>query len=206
MTDTILQKLQQLERDESIKILYACESGSRAWGFESTDSDYDVRFIYVRPKDEYLNIIESPDYTGLPVNEVLDIAGWDLKKTLKLFLKSNSTLYEWLQSPIVYQQDRLFVSELKELMPKYFSLRAGAHHYLSMAYNTFRDDLQTDQLKMKRYFYALRPILACLWILKHGGVPPMEFSKLRVLITDGDIQKTIESLLSKKKIAGERVS
>jgi predicted nucleotidyltransferase len=100
------------------------------------------------------------DVVSLPVNEVLDIGGWDLKKALKLFLKSNGPLYEWLQSPIVYRQDNAFADEMRSLMPAYFSLRSGGNHYLSMANNTLKDDLQGDQVKLKRYFYALRPALA----------------------------------------------
>jgi len=126
MTETILQKLLELELAENVKILYACESGSRAWGFASPDSDFDVRFIYARPKNDYLGITDLPDNVGLPVNEVLDISGWDIKKALKLFLKSNSTFYEWLQSPIIYQEDSAFADDLRKLMSQYFSLRSGA--------------------------------------------------------------------------------
>ena len=204
MKKIILQKLVELEQSENIKILYACESGSRAWGFASPDSDFDVRFIYTRKVNDYLGITDLPDNVGLPVNEVLDIAGWDIKKALKLFLKSNSTLYEWLQSPIVYQGDSTFADDLRKLMPHYFSLRSGANHYLSMAHNTLRDDLQTEQVKLKRYFYALRPALACLWIVVKQTVPPMEFEKLRVIITDIEIQNAIDELLERKKIADEK--
>ena len=204
MTETILQKLSELEQNENIKILYACESGSRAWGFASPDSDFDVRFIYARPVNDYLCITELPDNLGLPVNEVLDIGGWDIKKALKLFLKSNSTLYEWLQSPIVYQEDSAFADDLRKLMLEYFSLRSGANHYLSMAHNTLRDDLQTEQVKLKRYFYALRPALACLWIVEKQTVPPMEFEHLRVMITDTGVQNAINELLERKKIADEK--
>jgi predicted nucleotidyltransferase len=204
MTETILQKLLELEQNENIKILYACESGSRAWGFASPDSDFDVRFIYARPVKDYLGITELPDNVGLPVNEVLDIDGWDIKKALKLFLKSNSTLYEWLQSPIIYQGNSTFADDLRKLMPQYFSLRSGANHYLSMAHNTLRDDLQTEQVKLKRYFYALRPALACLWIGEKQTVPPMEFEHLRVIITDTKVQNAIDELLERKKIADEK--
>ncbi|PTQ98274.1 hypothetical protein C8P68_103435 [Mucilaginibacter yixingensis] len=202
--DTILQKLLELEQHQNIKILYACESGSRAWGFASPDSDFDVRFIYTRSVNDYLGITELPDNVGLPVNEVLDISGWDIKKALKLFLKSNSTLYEWLQSPIVYQGDATFVDDLRKLMPVYFSLRASANHYLSMAHNTLRDDLQSERVKLKRYFYALRPALACLWIVEKQTVPPMEFQHLRVLLTASKIQNAIDELLERKKIADEK--
>ena len=204
MTETILQKLHELEKAQNIKILYACESGSRAWGFASPDSDFDVRFIYVRPVNDYLGIADIPDVIGLPVNEVLDIGGWDIRKSLKLFLKSNAPLYEWLQSPIVYKEPGMFAAELRQLMPAYFSLRSGANHYLSMAYNTLNDDLQADQVKLKRYFYALRPALACLWVIEKKTVPPMEFDKLRVLITDDIIQKAIDDLLKQKVRADEK--
>lgn len=204
MKETILEKLLELEQKENIKILYACESGSRAWGFASPDSDFDVRFIYTRPLGHYLSIIETTDVVGLPVNEVLDIGGWDIKKALKLFLKSNSPLYEWLQSPIVYQQGDNFVEELRNLMPAYFSARSAANHYLSMAINTLRDDLQDEQVKLKRYFYALRPALACFWIVERRTVPPMEFEPLRILITDLEIQKLIDNLLDRKKDADEK--
>jgi len=206
MTDTIKQKLLELEQSENIKICYACESGSRAWGFPSPDSDFDVRFIYTRPLNQYLSITEMPDTVGLPVNEILDIGGWDLKKSLKLFLKSNAPLYEWLQSPIIYYQSETFLNELQQLMPQYFSLRAGGNHYLSMAYNTLRDDLQKEEVKLKRYFYALRPALACLWIIKKQTLPPMEFEKLRELITTEEIQKGIEELMRIKVIADEKAT
>jgi predicted nucleotidyltransferase len=204
MQQAINQKLLELEQQENIKILYACESGSRAWGFASPDSDFDVRFIYSRQLDKYLEIIDSPDVVGLPVNEVLDIGGWDLRKSLRLFFKSNSTLYEWLQSPIVYKREPGFVDELRGLMPQYFLLRAGANHYLSMAYNALTQDLQADEVKMKRYFYALRPALACKWIVEKQSVPPMEFEKLRVMESDTAIQTAIDELMERKKISDEK--
>jgi len=204
MNKTILQKLQHLEQSENIKILYACESGSRAWGFASPDSDFDVRFIYARPAEDYLSINDLPDTVGLPVDKVLDISAWDIKKALKLFLKSNGPLYEWLQSPIVYQENLLFADNLRKMMPRYFCLRAGAHHYMSMAYNTFRDDLEEEEVKLKRYFYALRSALACLWINERQTVPPMVFDQLRLLITDIEVQINIDELLKMKKEADEQ--
>lgn len=204
MTDTIKQKLLELEQSENISILYACESGSRAWGFASPDSDFDARFIYTRTTSDYLSITDIPDTVGLPVNEVLDIGGWDIRKALKLFLKSNGPLYEWLQSPIVYQKNDAFLSDMQRLMPAYFSLRSAGNHYLSMAHNTLRDDLQTEQVKLKLYFYALRPALACLWIIEKQSVPPMEFDKLRVLITDKNIQNSMDDLLKRKLAADEK--
>jgi predicted nucleotidyltransferase len=204
MKDIIKEKLRDIELHKGVKVLFAVESGSRAWGFASPDSDYDVRFVYAQPRDHYLSIRERKDVIELPVNAVLDISGWDCRKALQLFLKSNAPLYEWLQSPIVYVGESGFAAELRELMPAYFSLRAGGHHYLSMARNTFENDLQSGEVKMKKYFYALRPALACLWIVGKGAVPPMEFGILRTLVRDSEWNAAVDELLEKKKGADEK--
>ena len=204
MKEEIDQTLASIEQTYSVRVLYACESGSRSWGFASPDSDYDVRFIYVQPLNNYLSIHDRRDVIELPVNEVLDVNGWDIRKALQLFLKSNAPLYEWLQSPIVYKEHPAFAAGLRALMPTYFSHRAGCHHYLSMARNTFENDLQGPQVKLKKYFYALRPALGCRWILEKRKVPPMEFHELRTLITDTHWQKAVDDLLERKKVAGEK--
>lgn len=206
MTPTIQQKLLELEQTENIKILYACESGSRAWGFASPDSDYDVRFFFVRPLDYYLGITNMPDFLDLPLNDELDLRGWDIRKVLKLFLKSNASPYEWLQSPVVYREETVFAEELRALMPGYFSTRATANHYVSLAFNAFTNDLQSDDINLKRCFYALRSALACLWIVDRQTVPPMEFAKLRVMITDAAVQQAIEPLLEQKWQANEKAT
>jgi len=227
MTDAILAQIAAIETQEDIRILYAVESGSRAWGFASPDSDYDVRFIYAQPRDRYLSIRERKDVIELPVNPILDINGWDIRKALQLFLKSNSPLYEWLQSPIVYMDPGGFAADpsaepsspatatkrdspsslaadLRRLMPHYYSRRAGCHHYLSMAYNALTNDLRADEVRLKKYFYALRPTLACGWILEKGTVPPMEFAILRTLITDSGWNDTVDDLLRQKSQADEK--
>lgn len=204
MQTTILKKLEELEQEHNIRILYACESGSRAWGFASPDSDYDVRFIYARKTEDYLSIANVRDVLELPVNEVLDISGWDIRKALQLFLKSNAPLYEWLQSPIVYMENKDFRKELSSMASEYFSLKAGANHYLSMTSNTIGNDLGGEQVKLKKYFYALRPALACLWIISKREVPPMEFEKLRTIIQDDDLQTSIDELLQLKQVSEEK--
>lgn len=204
MKQDIELQIATIEQTHGVRVLYACESGSRAWGFASPDSDYDVRFLYIRPWDNYLSIHERRDVIELPVNEVLDINGWDIRKALQLFFKSNAPLFEWLQSPIVYKELTGFAAELRELMQVYFSHRAGCHHYLSMTRNTFENDLQGTEVKLKKYFYALRPTLACRWILEKRTVPPMEFNKLRTLVTDAGWQHTVDELLERKKKAGEK--
>lgn len=194
MLSEIQAKLRELENQHSVRILFACESGSRAWGFPSADSDYDVRFIYAHAADWYLTIDDHKDFIEIPVNEVLDINGWDIRKALRLFRNSNAPLYEWLQSPIVYRQNDAFTENIKELMHTYFSLRAGMHHYLSMARNAFAD-LQADEVRIKKYFYCLRPLLAATWIADKQQLPPMEFPVLRSLITDDKLQMEIDNLL-----------
>jgi len=204
MENVIQQHIRDIEKEYHVNILYACESGSRAWGFASPDSDYDVRFIYVQPVNHYLGIRERRDVIELPVNQLLDINGWDIRKALQLFLKSNGPLYEWLQSPIVYKEENGFARELRSLMPAYFSLRAGYHHYLSMTRNTFEHELQGEKVKLKKYFYALRPALACRWIIEKRDVPPMEFSILRTLVDDSSWQKVVDELLVRKRSADEK--
>jgi len=204
MKEEIVQQIAALEGRYAVKVLFACESGSRAWGFASPDSDFDVRFIYVQPRERYLSIRERRDVIELPVNEVLDISGWDIRKTLQLFFRSNATLYEWLQSPIVYKEETDFAAQLRSRMANYFSHRAGCHHYPSMTKNTFDNDLQGEAVRLKRYFYALRPALACRWILERRSVPPMEFHLLRVLVGDPGWQDAVDDLLEQKAAAPEK--
>ena len=202
MLADILDKLAFLESKHGIKVLYACESGSRAWGFPSTDSDYDVRFIYCFPAAHYLTIAENTEVMGLPVDEVLDFSGWDVRKALRLFRKSNASLYEWLQSPVVYKTDDRLQPALASLMHDYFSIRDGVHHYLGLVKNTF-SRLQEEEVKIKKYFYCIRSILAAMWICEKQELPPMEFTTLRTLVTDSEWQSVIDNLLLIKATANE---
>lgn len=197
MKEIIFEKLKAIEHQFDVRIVYACESGSRAWGFASPDSDYDVRFVYVHKADYYLSIDDQRDVIEVPINDLLDINGWELRKALRLFRKSNAPLYEWLQSPIVYSADSNFVSEMKALMPTYFSPRAGMHHYISMAKGVFESELSGEMVKLKRYFYALRPVLAAKWIADFKSVPPMDFKSLSVLMPER-ISPLVDELLSIK--------
>lgn len=175
--DLIIQKLKEIEQAENIRILHAVESGSRAWGFPSPDSDYDVRFIYVRNPEFYLKLEKTRDVIELPINDMLDINGWDLNKTLRLLHSSNPTLFEWMSSPVIYRQTE-FIDQLRPIMDAYFSCKSSLYHYLSMAERNYKEFLQGDSVKVKKYFYVLRPILACKWILRTHAKPPMLFSEL----------------------------
>lgn len=177
LMDTIVEKLHEIEHEENVRILLAVESGSRAWGFASPDSDYDVRFIYVHPLDWYLGLEKKRDVIELPINDDLDINGWDLSKTLQLLHKSNPTLFEWFSSPIVYIETE-FAGRFREFMKQYYSSKSGLAHYLSMASSNYHAYLRGDVVKAKKYFYVLRPVLACKWILEKGSQPPMLFSEL----------------------------
>ena len=177
MRKKIKEQLRRIEDAENIKILLAVESGSRAWGFASPDSDYDVRFVYIRSLEDYLRLDVIRDVIELPIDDVLDINGWDLQKTLRLLYKSNPTLFEWFSSPIVYKKTE-FSDKFRDLMMHYFSSKKTLYHYVSMAEGNYREYLKGDLVKAKKYFYALRPVLACQWILDRGTPPPMLFSEL----------------------------
>ena len=161
----INEKLDEIERKEGVRILHAVESGSRAWGFASPDSDYDVRFVYVRPKEDYLRLDEPRDVIEWQLDEVLDINGWDLKKALRQFAKGNATLFEWSGSPVVYRTTDEW-TKIKEVSKRYFSEKAAVYHYYGTAKSTLQGYLQGDMVKYKKYFYALRPLLAAQYIEK----------------------------------------
>ena len=202
MHDLIVEKLAQIEREEDVKILHAVESGSRAWGFPSPDSDYDVRFIYVRKPEYYLKLEKTRDVIELPINDMLDINGWDLNKTLRLLHSSNPTLFEWMSSPIVYRQTD-FIDRLSPILDSYFSCKSSLHHYLSIAEGNYRDYLKSDMVKIKKYFYVLRPVLACKWILHKQTKPPMLFSDLMESELEPSLKPVINHLLDIKMNAPE---
>ena len=197
MEALILEKLHKIEQRENCRILLAVESGSRAWGFASPDSDYDVRFIYVRDKESYLKLNRPRDVIELPINDVLDINGWDVDKALKLLHKSNPTVFEWFSSPVIYKTTP-FADQFKPVMQHYFSSKSGLWHYLQMASGNYRDYLKRDMVKAKKYFYVLRPILACRWILEKGTPPPMLFSELAASQLPDYLEKTVAKLLDLK--------
>jgi uncharacterized protein len=172
-------ELSRIAEENNIRILYACESGSRGWGFASPDSDYDVRFIFLHPTSWYLSVMPQDDGMDLFVDKELDINGWDLRKVLRLLIKYNATPFEWLQSPIVYQTDEDFKASLWTLAQHFFQPRSTIHHYLGLAKNSFRKGLINEtEINVKKYFYVLRPLLAAMWIADNKTAAPMTFSEL----------------------------
>lgn len=173
LQDRILQQLAEIEAANGVTILYAVESGSRAWGFASPDSDYDVRFLYIRPVLDYLRIRPMRDVIELPLTGDLDTNGWDIVKALNLFRASNPALLEWLRSPIVYREQGELADRLRDLAETHASPRRMGYHYLSMARGQLRDYIAgKDTVSLKKYLYALRPILCLTWIEQRGLPPP----------------------------------
>lgn len=207
MTETIQAQLDAIEAEDNCKILLAVESGSRAWGFHSPDSDYDVRFIYARPVDWHLRLGKKRDVIERPIDDELDVSGWDLGKALGLALKSNAVVAEWLQSPIVYRAHPEAVAALTEFCRKALSRRPVTWHYLSLL------ERQQSRLtgpgggvRLKRYFYCLRPALALRWMRLAGeGMPPMDMAALRMgcALSDG-IAAEIKALTRRKMALSER--
>lgn len=196
----IEKRLRQLEREEEVSVFYACESGSRAWGFPSDNSDYDVRFLYAHPINRYLSIDDERDVIERKISNLIDMSGWDIRKALKLLRKSNPPLLEWINSPIVYRQRFDIIERIRILMPDYYSPKSCLHHYLSMAEGNFREYLKGDVVWVKKYFYVLRPILACKWIESGYGVVPMEFETLvDRLIDNNELRLAINELLRRKR-------
>jgi uncharacterized protein len=206
MKEKILAEIEKIEEEYEVKICLAVESGSRAWGFPSKDSDYDVRFIYVHKKNWYLSIDQKRDVIELPINDLLDINGWELSKALRLFRKSNPPLMEWLHSGIVYYQAFSLVDKLKAIQHQVFLPQSALYHYLNMAKGNFREYLRGDQVKIKKYFYVLRPVLACLWIERYNLIPPIEFQTLvEELLEEGQLKQEIQTLLA-RKINGDELN
>jgi predicted nucleotidyltransferase len=207
----VLEALARIEQEHDVRIVFACESGSRGWGFSSPDSDYDARFVYVHRQPWYLTVNEKTgpgqpqrDVIELPIDDELDVSGWDLRKALRLLSKSNPTLSEWLRSPIVYKQDSAIGAELVRLADEFYSPIAAWHHYYSMARGTFRGHLKGERVRTKKYLYVLRPVLACQWIESQDGPPPMAFELLLDrLLPAGALRDAIDALLTKKRASAE---
>ena len=202
----IMRRLANAETEHSVRILLAIESGSRAWGFASPNSDYDVRFIYMHEPRWYqsVDLEERRDVIEYAIVDDIDLNGWDLRKALRLFWKSNPAFAEWIQSPIRYIERGGFGTAARALLPQVYSIESGMYHYRSMAKTTERAYLRDDQVSLKKYFYALRPLLSVLWLERYGTPAPIEFHALLHLIDDRPALRTdIDTLLDRKRGAPE---
>lgn len=201
----IMRKLAAVEADHGVRVLYACESGSRGWGFASPDSDYDVRFIFVRPARDYLRITPVRDVIEEVPGPVFDVNGWDLCKALHLLAKGNATLIEWLSSPVVYRHDDQFMAQMRAAAAAVYQPIRSFHHYHAMARGNFREYLQGDLVRAKKYLYVLRPLLAAQWVLTRDDAPPMAFESLvRETVHDAAVLREVDDLLRLKRLSGEQ--
>jgi uncharacterized protein len=203
----IEKRLATIQAEEDVQILMAVESGSRAWGFPSPDSDYDIRFIYVHKRDWYLNLRTGRDVIEQPIVDDIDLNGWDIRKTLGLLLKSNAIVSEWMESPIRYQPDHSFVSKLAALADAMLDARALAHHYARLGRTAADRWLDNDgDVPVKKYFYALRPALAIRVLRLHSDKrPPMNLQKLLALADlPEDMVAQIEALVDAKARTNEK--
>jgi predicted nucleotidyltransferase len=173
------RRLDAIERDENVRILLAVESGSRAWGFHSPDSDFDARFIYVRGVDAYLALYPPRDVIETPLIGLMDVNGWDLGKAIRLMIKGNSVAHEWLASPLIYRAADRFLQAMKPIAAAWRSIYADAHHYYGLlASQQGRFLAGRDVVNLKKYFYVVRPALALHWLRERGGAPPMDLPSL----------------------------
>lgn len=205
MREEILKRLEAAESEHGVRILYACESGSRAWGFASPDSDYDVRFVYAREPGWYLSfdVERRRDVIEYPIVDEIDCGGWDIRKTLHLFTRTNGALFEWLHSPIRYLERGSFAQALRGLAPRCFNPTALCYHYSHMARRNAREYLFADEVRLKKYFYVLRPLLAIRYIEQNKGIPPVEFEKLVDAVAPEEIKPGIAGLLALKRSTPE---
>ena len=179
----IQEHLRRIEKEHGVTIVAAIESGSRAWGFPSPDSDFDVRFIYAHSKDWYIQLTPERDVIEVPISPVLDISGWDIRKAMNLANNGNAVVQEWLISPIFYRQHEVLAPLLRQCIAGAFSAKATYHHYFSMANGMF-EDVSADKVKLKRFFYFARATLSAWWVVKRQTMPPIVFKDLLAGLTD----------------------
>ena len=202
MKDIIVNKLKEIEFNEGIQMLFACETGSRAWGFPSPDSDYDARFIYKHDLDWYLSLKDRKDSIQIPIEGDLDITGWELKKCMSLMYKSNCALFERLQSRIIYMSKDGFADIMMGLASKCFSAKAAMHHYHSMSLKYVEQCMKHNNVKLKSYFYAIRTTMAASWIRIKGSVAPIYMPDMYAVV-DAQIVTAIEELIHLKSKKNE---
>ena len=199
----VVEYLQSIEQEYSVKMLLAVEAGSRAWGFESKNSDWDVRFIYVHKPEWYFKVDGQRDVIERMDGD-LDVVGWELRKALSLLKRSNPSLFEWINSPIVYYADTAFAKRIQEVANDFFNPVVLMYHYFSIYKKHNERYLQKDECSMKRFLYYLRGILACKWIEANKTIPPVLFSKLvMATVDDKEIRAKIDELIRLKKSGKE---
>ena len=190
------QKLREIEKEYGIRVLYAVESGSRAWGTNSESSDFDIRFLYIRPREDYLRLVPYRDVLEFGITDGWDMCGWDLSKLLKLLHNANSQIYEWFHSPVVYVNDGLS-ERIRPLLEEYFAAKAAVHYYLNLAEMIMKQARRVEHPKVKHYLYTLQYYATARWILMHRMAPPVSFSAVTALLPE-EISGEAQELLRRK--------
>lgn len=204
MDQQILKRLKELEKEKHVKVLFAVESGSRAWGFASTNSDWDIRFIYVHKLPYYLSTQELKDNIEF-IEGDLDFQGWELRKALKLLAKGNPPMLEWLDSPIKYVEDKTFSKELFTMASNCFSPKTAIYHYMGMAKRNYNQYIKgKSYVKLKKYLYVIRPLLSCMAVQDSGSMAPTLMSASMPLLKPFKAYSEVVQLLERKK-AGEEL-
>jgi uncharacterized protein len=203
--ETVLKELQAIESEANVRVLLAVESGSRAWGFASPDSDYDVRFIYVHEPNWYTTIFEERDVIEKMLPRDLDVSGWELRKSLRLFSKCNLALNEWIGSPVLYKEVPGLRSELSALIPAFFNPMGATHHYRGMATQALSTMTSDGRISIKKFLYATRALMACRWIARYRSQPPTEFMAIVKDLAPATERSQIEQLVAQKSLAPEKV-
>ena len=205
MRERIAETLRRIETEQGVRVLYAAESGSRAWGFASANSDWDVRFVYARTPRDYLRVTPPRNVIELPITDDLDVSGWDIFKALALFRKSNPPLLEWLRSPIIYHEPGDFAARLRALSEQHYSPRRLTYHYLSLSRNNWEKYIKgRAEVTYKKYLYVLRPFLCIRWIERHGSPPPTSvWDTLEGVELPEEARERLVALLHRKQQAEE---
>jgi len=185
-------RLDGVSAAHGVAIPWAIESGSRAWGFPSPDSDYDCRFVCIRTLNSYLALFPPRDVIETPLTAVIDVNGWDLAKAIRLLLKGNAVIVEWLTSPLVYRGDPAFRDDFLALALEAVDRGRIARHYLHLAYSMRKRVFDGEEAKLKKLFYVLRPAIALRWLRQRpsANIAPMNFP---TLCAQADLPPTVDA-------------
>ncbi|MGM0839660.1 MAG: nucleotidyltransferase domain-containing protein [Bacillota bacterium] len=204
MRKIILDKLKSIEREERVRILYAVEAGSRAWGYHTDESDYDVRFIYIREVPAYLNLQGTKDVIVKPVQYSIEFSGWDLSKALKLLRKSNPSLMEWLTNENVYIEHP-DIEKVRKLREQTFSPTRCLIHYYHMGKRNMEKYSNEEIKDLKKMMTIIRPWLAFKWIKEYQTFPPNGVNEMVDSITMNEEMKATISSMLLSRVNGKEV-
>ena len=202
----IAGRMAAIAAEENVRVLLAIESGSRAWGFHSPDSDYDIRFLYARGIDDYLGLRAPRDVIERPIIDEIDLGGWDIAKALRLMARGNAIVAEWLTSPIVYAEAPGFRQAFTPLVHDWRSRFGDVAHYYGLARRQWAAFIEgRADVRLKKYFYVIRPVAALNWLRdRPGDLPPMNLpAMLEGISLPAEVAAVLQDLRERKQTSGE---